>query len=413
MPLFSEHGARIRDPKLFMSIRELWDNDGIRALGGRLKSDPDGGTVVQSLRFDKEQYNVKKAKDWLESHEYSVVKFEAAVDDDDGMKNCLELKRSSMKKDVIRTGKFKHPKTGVEFEITEERMDNWIHAFHQMETNGVNVPLYNSHSPKAPLGHVAAMYREGDTLYVHKDFADEEAAALAKRARFSSISTNPDYVDCEGNHYGEVIDHVAITAEPVITGQSDYLMLSRIDEKPETEPRSFKMKDWLKGVLGLGANATEEEVQTKVQETLELSRKPEPKKDDEKNEPNEELKLARQQIDNAHAEAVSVRMKNVVETGNLSVAKANKLQELLCGAEGSRNTLLLSRTEETESIANQVINILAEKEEQKTPKPGAKTAPQTGQGVELSRNGEGGEEDKGKHGQDLTNEMVSMIPGQN
>jgi HK97 family phage prohead protease len=79
-PYANEHAARLKDPDVFVRIRELWrqESKGIRALGGPLKSDPDGGTVEQAIRFDKEKWTVAEAKKWLKDHDYKWIDFEPA-----------------------------------------------------------------------------------------------------------------------------------------------------------------------------------------------------------------------------------------------------------------------------------------------------------------------------------------------
>lgn len=79
-PYANEHSARLRDPGDFVRIRELWrkESDGIRAIGGPLKGDPDGGTVEQAIRFDKDKWTPEKAKAWLKEHDYKWTEFEPA-----------------------------------------------------------------------------------------------------------------------------------------------------------------------------------------------------------------------------------------------------------------------------------------------------------------------------------------------
>jgi phage I-like protein len=79
MPYPNEHAAPQREPGDFLRIAELWSKDGIRAIGGPLKSDPDGPTVIQSIRFDPEKWTVAEAKKWLTEHEYKIAGFEQAT----------------------------------------------------------------------------------------------------------------------------------------------------------------------------------------------------------------------------------------------------------------------------------------------------------------------------------------------
>jgi len=76
---YKEHAARVRDPGDFVRIRELWAKDGVRELGGPLKSDPDGPTKAQSYRFDPAKFTVEQAKKWLRDHDIKWTEFEPAA----------------------------------------------------------------------------------------------------------------------------------------------------------------------------------------------------------------------------------------------------------------------------------------------------------------------------------------------
>jgi len=78
-PYPNYHAARIRSAGLFVRIRVLKTLDnGIMLYGGPLKSDPDGPTKIQTIRFPKKSFTVKEAKAWLKEHNYSPVLFEPA-----------------------------------------------------------------------------------------------------------------------------------------------------------------------------------------------------------------------------------------------------------------------------------------------------------------------------------------------
>lgn len=78
MPFPNFHAARIREPGRFLRIRQLWENKGIRALGGPLKTDPRGPTKIQTLRFEKQRWTVAEARAWLKKHGYKSLEFEPA-----------------------------------------------------------------------------------------------------------------------------------------------------------------------------------------------------------------------------------------------------------------------------------------------------------------------------------------------
>jgi len=63
---------RIKDPSLFVdgSFRTITidDQKGIKAIIGKLKSDPQGSTKTQAFLFNKDKWTVDEAKKWVEEH---------------------------------------------------------------------------------------------------------------------------------------------------------------------------------------------------------------------------------------------------------------------------------------------------------------------------------------------------------
>jgi SSS family solute:Na+ symporter len=71
------YSASLRDPAGFVDIDELWreEDQGIWALGGALKTDPDGDTVEQAIQFDKRKWESSDAQAWLRDQEYQWTDF--------------------------------------------------------------------------------------------------------------------------------------------------------------------------------------------------------------------------------------------------------------------------------------------------------------------------------------------------
>jgi len=84
---------RIRDPKTIVegSFRtiNISTRQGIKAVIGKLKKDPEAGTKIQSVLFDKKKWDTKRATAWLASHKEDFKNL-----DSDGLKektkNSLE-----------------------------------------------------------------------------------------------------------------------------------------------------------------------------------------------------------------------------------------------------------------------------------------------------------------------------------
>jgi hypothetical protein len=78
-PYTNYHAARIRRPGDFVRIRVMnKSKEGIMFYGGPLKSNPSGGTQLQSIRFPKSKFTVKEAKKWLKDHGKKYILFEPA-----------------------------------------------------------------------------------------------------------------------------------------------------------------------------------------------------------------------------------------------------------------------------------------------------------------------------------------------
>lgn len=79
MPFPNEHAARIQTPNQFVSIVQLQKlPNGIRILGGPLKTDPKGPSKLQSYRFPKDRFTPAEAQTWLKEHNIKVILFEPA-----------------------------------------------------------------------------------------------------------------------------------------------------------------------------------------------------------------------------------------------------------------------------------------------------------------------------------------------
>jgi hypothetical protein len=67
--------VRVKDPNLFVdtSFRtiNISEKDEIKAIIGKLKSNPNGATIVQSYLFNKEKWSESEAKKWVEDHDKS------------------------------------------------------------------------------------------------------------------------------------------------------------------------------------------------------------------------------------------------------------------------------------------------------------------------------------------------------
>lgn len=323
------------------------------------------------------------------------------LDISDGRRDARQYR-----KDVIRVGKFTVPHTKQELKVDAARLDRWVDAFQRMKDNGVNVPIYEGHNRDKPLGSILDMDTGGGRLFAFHQFSDDDAVKTAKRNRFVSVKVNPHYVDSEGNDYGEVVEHVAVTPEPVVTDQTDFeeVLLSRIEEPEDGETVELSTNEenmeWLKEELSLADDATEDQMRAAIKEL--------------KDRPEKPAELSREAVD-MMAEAYESQFSTLVKEGKITPACAQDLKLSLIGEQEKRNEYCLSRARSgsDKSLAKSVLEALA-----KNGQPvdeGEKTGAQLPDGtVELSRDtDEKNDAKKAKEEADETKDWsLSLLPAE-
>ena len=138
------------------------------------------------------------------------------------------VKAGLFEKELLRVGRWVHPAKKFILEVTRERLARWVRNFRRMLEKGISVPVPYGHSYDARdnAGFVRDMRVEGDRLVgVLEIPREEDAARLGAVATDVSVSVNPDFADGQGERYGEVIEHVAITNYPVVAGQANFVAL--------------------------------------------------------------------------------------------------------------------------------------------------------------------------------------------
>jgi HK97 family phage prohead protease len=164
MPYANEHAARLRDPGDFANIVQLWKNDaGIRALGGRLKSDPEGSTVEQAIRFDAGKWTVDEAKKWLKDRDYKVILFEPATEAKAGRPAIerrvlaappLELRKAEDGGEHLVGFAAVYNQLSVDLGFFREKISPG--AFHRAFEDGADVAALWNHNPDKILGRTVS-----------------------------------------------------------------------------------------------------------------------------------------------------------------------------------------------------------------------------------------------------------------
>jgi hypothetical protein len=309
---------------------------------------------------------------------------------DDNMQLYLdasaERTHNQYKKDAIRVGNYVHPITGQKVDVPASRLSHWVQQFKRMSANGINIPIRDGHRGKA-LGWIDDMMEDGTQLDAVHNFPDEDGVKTARRYRGVSIGVKPVYKDCFGNIYKDVIDHIALTPEPVITGQGDFIALSRENEgnQPEaagdgTDATNEEMSmEWLNEALSLPADATEDQLKQAV-EALKAPKAEEKPADEPKAEMSMELALSRR-------ETAVVRLDRMQELGKITPAARKLIEENFMGTAEAPNTVCLAREDDAPSTVDSVIKVI--EENSVAVKTGEKTGAQLPEGTaELAREDE-------------------------
>jgi hypothetical protein len=147
------------------------------------------------------------------------------------IKTFIELSNHTgmFKKEVISEGVYPHPHYPDRFlTITTERMKEWVKAF---RTSGLKVwvPHHHSSDTRDNAGWVQDLLLEGGSLYAILKITDEETAQKIREGTIAdvSIALEYEYTSQNGEHFPEVIRHIALTLDPHITNQTPFIQLTR------------------------------------------------------------------------------------------------------------------------------------------------------------------------------------------
>lgn len=201
------------------------------------------------------------------------------------------------RKEIARAGHYVHrgqkdsDGNWREFDITPDRMRLWADAFQKRKAAGIRPFVPERHvesaaDARANMGYVDDLQIEGDSLYATMHLIGEDALAAAARNDVS-IYVIGDATDANGEKYDECIEHVCLTANPVIPNLQPFVQIAASADRPaisapvyvlavEPNPtaapsrRSFKMTDALaqqvRAKLGFGAEVPDDQLDDKAAE---------------------------------------------------------------------------------------------------------------------------------------------------
>jgi hypothetical protein len=141
-------------------------------------------------------------------------------------------------KDVLRVGEWVHPATKKKLVFDESRLSNLASETNRYHSNENKIPYPAGHST-SPLDNMGdwpgPFFKHKDMLIGIVEPKDQTALQKMRDGAMDSVSVciEFDLTDSKGNHYPEVITHVAATDYPVITGQKPFIELSAAQKEAD------------------------------------------------------------------------------------------------------------------------------------------------------------------------------------
>ena len=289
-------------------------------------------------------------------------------------KNESGQKVQRFKKDLIDVGVYKHPVFDWMLDATTDRMDGWIATFNRMLEDGERVPVVEDHfvSAETTLGYLTELFREGDRLYGIHELVGEDQIDLATRVNQVSVGISREHVGGNGTLYGEAIEHVGVTPEPVVADQGGFVAIAAsrsgqkqaalfvlgTDTSQGAKPMDPELLTKFREALGAGDDLKEDNVLSRVVERLKLADDEKAQLDTKINELMAEVEKLQKasratdtekpkeldpDVEDGLVEGAEGKLSRLVETGKITPAVRDKLQAALVGEAGKRNVYCLSR----------------------------------------------------------------------
>jgi len=287
---------------------------------------------------------------------------------------------------LIRAGDWYHPGTGESIPVDAKRLSHWAESFDKMAKAGVPVPVPVDHTrnPAANRGWVKSMRVEGDSLIGTIEVIGEDAIKMVARVD-CSISIRDRLADAYGTDYIDVIEHVALVADPAMPGLGEFVAIELSRAKQLGLARSMKMESLLKIAekLGLATEGMDEAaLLAAIMEKVGTMAMPDvvDASKAEADAAKKELAAAQEQVKALKLSAgkpvevdpdvidvgirhVKSRAESLAKDGKITPAVRNKLESALVGSASNPHTICLSRKAATAAgfpaaIADMVLDAL-------------------------------------------------------
>ena len=131
------------------------------------------------------------------------------------------------KKALARVGDFEHPIRHFIMSVNKPRIENWSKHVRGMLDAGWRIPLQVDHRPGAgnSVGKLLDAWPEDNFLMgMCQAIGNNEANLISKND--SSVGVHTDWTDPKGRHWGDVIQHIGVTEDPVMSGLGEFQQLA-------------------------------------------------------------------------------------------------------------------------------------------------------------------------------------------
>ena len=186
MPFTNEHSARLIDPDKFEKFRRVNDElgKGVDVIFGIRESN---SSEIQAIRFDKDKFTPREAREWLKDHKFEPILFEAAED-----KRVTEAGHLEDEKKSGGPGVHSHPHKAGAGQHNHEGLPSGTggHAHGEPKIDGAH-----RHRPGDPLegGHAHEVGDKGE--HRHPKALSRTVESVQWMSNFeNSESGAPDYV---------------------------------------------------------------------------------------------------------------------------------------------------------------------------------------------------------------------------
>jgi hypothetical protein len=226
----NNHAFKLKDSADFANLTVLWNRDGVQAIGGRLRSQEKGESDIQMLMFDSRKFNFDGAAAWCKEHNYITMDSSESMQDEavnPGIKfekmsfrfegsDTTPVEGHSYSKQVAKLGKWDGKKFDAEY------ANHLITEFGKMQKAGLKIPLYLGHPVSTEdrlnnaTGWVNKLELDGDYLTAELEVTDPKIEE--KIASYDTSISTDIFKDGKGKVWELVLDHVALTPTPAISG---------------------------------------------------------------------------------------------------------------------------------------------------------------------------------------------------